>query len=182
MSRARFDFAAPPEQRRRACELRFYRQLAGAVLLGALPVLALGWRIDTRTDAVTAANRVLDAELQVLRPSLAQAQAARQAIAAAQIRLAHLDRQAVRGAQAVQLLRGAALAPALQGRLERIALRARHAELRGYATSAPELQAYADALAHTGLDGIAIQDLKKEADAGAYAFTLSVRLSSARPS
>ncbi|WDZ95556.1 pilus assembly protein [Herbaspirillum sp. WKF16] len=180
----RFDFSASPEQRRRRREQRFYRQLACAAVLGALPVLALSWRIDARTAALAAANRVLDAELHILRPQLAQALAARQAIATMQARLDGLDRQAARRAQAARLLRRASLAMPLQGRLERIALRAGDAELRGYASATSDVQAYAEALARAGLDGIAIRDLKKDGDAAQrrYAFTLSVRLPAMRSS
>lgn len=178
-----FDFAVPPEQRRRARERAFYRRLAGAALLGALPVAALGWRIDAQTSALAAANRVLEAELQALRPQLEQAAAARLAISAMQTRLTGLERQAARRAQAVRLLRGAAAAAPLAGQLERIALRARHAELHGHAQRTPDVQAYAEALALAGLDGVAIQELHagKDGAADGYAFTLSVPLPATAP-
>lgn len=180
-----FDFAVAPEQRRRDGELRFYRQLACAALLGVLPVIALGWRIDRHTDSLAAANRLLEAELQALQPQLAQAAAARRSIGAMQGRLDGLERQAAQRAQAARLLRGAALAAPLRGRLERIALRAQQAELRGYAGRAQDVQAYAEALAQAGLEGIAIQELRTgggNAEQARYGFTLALPLPGAQPS
>lgn len=165
----RFDFACTPEQRHRARELSFYRQLACAAVLGVLPVLALAWRIDTRTASLDAANRLLAAELQAQQPYVQQAAQARQHIAAMQARLAILDAQAAHRMHAARLLRAAGAAARPEARLYRIALQTWRAELRGHAEQTHDIQAFADTLAQAGLDGVAIQDLRIAASGSADA-------------
>lgn len=181
---ARLDFAFPPELRRRARERAFHRQLACAALLGVLPVLALVWRIDRHADNLAAGNRQLMAELQSLQPQLAQASNTRQRIADMQSRIAGLDALALRRAQAARLLRASARAALPSARLYRIALHAQRAELRGHAMQTQEVQAFAEALSHAGLEGVSVQDLRI-ADApsgqGHYDFTLSAPLLQSTP-
>jgi Tfp pilus assembly protein PilN len=181
------NFARTPQQRRRARELRFYRWLAGAALLGILPALALAWRIDLHRGSLDAANRLLEEELRALQPQLEQAALAARAIAAMQTRLNALGRQELRRAQAVRLLLAAATAASSDIALTRIALQQRRAELRGHAGQARAVQAFAEALANAGLEGVAIGDLRvmnkddKEAEAGGYEFSLWLPLPGDEP-
>ncbi|MBP0600099.1 pilus assembly protein [Herbaspirillum sp. LeCh32-8] len=182
-----FDFSRTPGQRRRAREHRFYRHLAGAALLGVLPVLALGWRIDRHSEHLEAGNLLLAAELQALQPQQQQAGSAREHIAALQTRLSGLNALEQRRMQAARLLRASARAAMPSARLYRIALLDQRAELRGHAGETREVQAFAEALSHAGLDGVAVQDLRiaKGGDApgeqGRYDFTLAAPLLPAWP-
>ncbi|WP_432239958.1 PilN domain-containing protein [Herbaspirillum robiniae] len=183
--RTGFDFCRPPEQRRRARELSFYRWLACAALLGVMPVLALAWRIDSHTTGIERANRLLASELQALQPQLASTAEARLRIAAAQTRLQALEQLAARRRQAARLLRATARASSPHARLQRIALQTQRAELRGHANLPAEVQAFTEALLHAGLDNVSLQDMRmagKNAADGRYEFTLSAPLPSPIPS
>jgi hypothetical protein len=61
--------------------------------------------------------------------------------------------------------------------LYRITLHTHKAELRGHAADVRDIQAYADALRHAGLEQVAIGDLRttdQHAGGGRYDFTLSL--------
>ncbi|TQK09174.1 Tfp pilus assembly protein PilN [Herbaspirillum sp. SJZ130] len=174
------NFALPPPRRRRARELSFYRWLACSALLGILPVLALAMRIDGQTDGIGMANRLLAAELHTLQPQLDQRAASQSRIAHMQSRLATLNDQAALRARAASLLRAASAAALPEIRLYRIALQPRAGELRGHAADVRDIQAYANALLHAGMERVAIQDLRatdRHADDGRYDFTLSLPFS-----
>lgn len=171
------NFALSPALRRRERERMFYRWLAYAAALGMLPVLALAMRIDTQTDVLGIANRLLNEELQTLQPQLEQLAASKSNIADMRSRLETLRQQASLRAQAAALLRAASAAAMPEIRLYRIALQTHKGELQGHAADMRDVQAYADALRHAGLEQVAIGDLRttgKHADGERYEFTLSL--------
>lgn len=171
------DFTLPPAQRRRGRERLFYRWLVYAALLGMLPALALALRIDAQTSGLGIANRLLNQELQTLQPQLEQLAASKSNIADMQSRLEILRQQAIHRAQAASLLRAASAAAMPEITLYRITLHTHKAELRGHAADVRDIQAYADALRHAGLEQVAIGDLRttdRHAGGGRYDFTLSL--------
>ncbi|KAF1047702.1 MAG: hypothetical protein GAK35_00517 [Herbaspirillum frisingense] len=176
-----FDFSRTPEQRRRARELRFYRQAAGAALLGVMLAAGPALRMLAHTSGLEEANRLLAAQLQALQPRLDQAAAARQHIAGLRTRLAALDAQSERRMQAARMLGATATATVPDTRLYRIAIRTGDAELRGRAAGTPQVLAFSAALAEAGLDGVAIRDLRANDQSGGedderYDFSLSIPL------
>lgn len=171
------NFALSPTQRRRGRERLFYRWLAYAVLLGMLPVLILAMRIDAHTSGLGIANRLLNQELQTLQPQLEQLAASKSNIADLQSRLEILRQKASLRAQAAALLRAASAAAMPEIRLYRIVLQTDKGELRGHAADVRDIQAYADALRHAGLEQVTIGDLRitdKHAGGGRYDFALSL--------